>query len=89
MSTEGPGQLGQLWAWATGAVGLVAAWLWNHTMGRLQTLERTKVDQKDFDMHVVRSDKARDELREGVVKLFEGQGDVKQSLARIEGKLDK
>ena len=82
-------QLGQLWAWAMGAIGLGAAWLWNHTMGRIQRLEDTKVSKEDFSAHVSRSDKSREELRDNQIALFARMDKQDVMLARIEGKLDR
>ncbi|CAB4223376.1 hypothetical protein UFOVP1670_34 [uncultured Caudovirales phage] len=87
MSENDPDQLAQLWKWATGAIGLGAAWLWNNTMGRIKALEDGKVSNVDFQAHVERSDRSREELRKATISLFEGQGKIAESLARIEGSL--
>lgn len=81
-------QVEQLWKWALGAIGIGAAWLWNNTMGRIQALEKGKVDTKVFDDYAARAEITRTELRTGQATLFANLEKIGQQLARIEGRLD-
>lgn len=82
-------QLGQLWAWAMGAIGVVAAYLGHDTMSRIRNLENGKLSKTDFDAHVARSDKSREELRDNQIAMFARLDKQDIMLARIEGKLDR
>lgn len=81
------GLLSQIWHWIVLGVTFVGGWLWNHTMGRLQRLETTKLDQEVFKEYLERMDAQRVDFRHDIKDLFEGQTEVKQTLARIEGTL--
>ena len=89
MTPNNDSQLGQLWAWAMGAIAFACIWIWNHTMGRIQKLEDSKVSKEDFAAHVARSDKSREELRDNQIAMFTRLDDQNVTLARIEGKLDR
>lgn len=83
VAAESPSLVGQYMAWAAGAIAAVGAWLWTNTMGRIQHLERTKVDQSTFNTYVERADKDRDERRETEIKLFDRLDHMKDMISEI------
>lgn len=48
----------------------VALWFFKNTMSRIAAAEKDKVDRKDFDVAVARSETARQEMRQAQVTLF-------------------
>lgn len=91
MSADGgdPGQLAQLWKWATAGIGAVALWLWHNTMGRIAALEHDKLDKAEFEKHVASVETTRKEFRENQIAIFDTLKNQDRVLARIEGKIDK
>lgn len=62
--------LSQVLEWTAGGIAAIGAWLWTHTMGRLQNVEKNKIDRSEFDNAMKRIDKDRDERRETEISLF-------------------
>ena len=100
---QDPGILAKLleWAWL-GVVGLVGI-VWKHNneaIVKAQNTASAALSKDDFEKHVKKTDTyfeeyahraetSRTELREAIVDLYKGQGKIAESLARIEGKLEK
>ena len=68
---ESSGFLGQVLAWIAAGIAGLGAWLWINTMGRIQLLEADKVGREEFNKHIAKVDKDRDERREVEIKLFD------------------
>lgn len=82
-------KIGQLWQWAMGGVGAGAAYLWHSTFGRIKALEDGKADKDDLSTYIKGAEQSRQETRDSLIKLFDRVDKTSQTLARIEGKLDR
>jgi len=56
-------------AWIAAAVAAVFGWIWMHTMGRIRALEQGKVDLREYEKGIVRSDTVREEIKQTVHEL--------------------
>lgn len=63
--------LRQLVAGAVAAIGGVLAWVWSHTMGRIRSLEKNKVDKEDYARFVMTTEAAIESRRAVEAKLFD------------------
>lgn len=77
-----PSFVGQVLAWISGGIALIGAWLWANTMGRISSLEKSKVEREEFDKYVTRADKGRDEMRETQITLFNKVDDLRDHVDR-------
>lgn len=68
----------EIWV-AAGITGLIS-WLWIYTMGRIKNLEDSVIKRDEFDKYAERVDKARDEMRDSIVKLFDKMDDLKTTI---------
>lgn len=68
------------------ACGFVAAWLWKHTMGRIDSLESRKMDREEFNGYVARADESRKELRDSVER---NRTESRESIAKLFEKIDE
>lgn len=82
-AAENQSFIGQILAWASGGIALIGAWLWTNTMGRIQHVERTKVDQVMFDAYVARADHDRTERRDTEIALFAKLDHLKDMIGEI------
>lgn len=83
-AVAGAGHIEQLWKWTVGFIALVGAWIWNHSMGRLQKLETDKLDTKIFDDRMERLDDDRREAREDLIARFDSdRQETRQSLTAL------
>ena len=78
------------YAWAGVAALIGFFWKSNSAaIAKAQATADAAVTRFDFREYTDRADATRSELRDGIVDLYKGQGKIAESLARIEGKLDK
>lgn len=82
-AAEQPSFLGQTLAWVAAGIAGIGAWLWTHTMGRLQKVEENKLDRFEFDKAMARIDKDRDERRETEIKLFDRLDHLKDMVQEL------
>ena len=78
------------YAWA--GVAALIAFFWKSNAAAIAKAQYTAdaaVTKADFNEYANRAERTRSELREAVVELYKGQNKIGESLARIEGKLEK
>lgn len=72
--------LSQALGWVVAGVAGLAAWVWNHTMGRIKKLEETKLDKAEFDKYVIQQETHRREFRDGQIATFNKIDELKTLL---------
>lgn len=86
MNEKDPTFLGQLITWAGAGISALFAWLWTHTMGRLSSVEKEKLNRKEFEEAMQRAETSRQEVRGSVITLF---GEVKDLRDHVDTKFDR
>lgn len=71
MSVEPPTV--DIWHVALGLIAAGAAWAWKFVTGDIRRLRDTTVTKDTFEAYGESAQKQRDELRESIIKLYEGQ----------------
>jgi len=78
------------WAWAGVAAMIAIVWKANASaIQKAQVTADAALTKADFNEHLIRTETSRTELRDGIIDLYKGQNKITESLARIEGKLEK
>jgi hypothetical protein len=86
------GMLAKIVEWAWAGVAAMIAIVWKANASAIQKAQETAdaaVTKADFNEHLIRAEASRGELRDGIIDLYKGQSKIAESLARIEGKLEK
>lgn len=70
----------EAWHAALAIIGAAAIWAWNFVTGDIRKLRDTTVTKETFKEYSDRAQKQRDELRESVIALHNGQKALEQKM---------
>lgn len=89
MVVETSGIFSAIWQWIVGGIGAGLIGLWGHITGRVKKLEETHVTSEQLRDHIDSEDLKFNALFEKADKMGDKLSNIAESVARIEGKLNK
>ena len=70
----------ELWHAAVGIATAGAIAAWRFITGNIHELQQTTITKDDFKVYADHAQTQRDELRQAVIKLFDGQGELSKEI---------
>ena len=89
VAVEASGSLAEWWRWVIGGCGAGVVALWGHITGRVKVLEDTAITGKALKEHIDYENEKFRVLFEQSTGNAEILTQVRESVARIEGRLEK